>query len=94
MPQEDIKMTKAEFIKQLADKKGSTQKDAAEFLKAFEDVAKDTLKSGDDITLIGFIKIFTKDVKERVHKNPKTGEEVIKPAHKVAKAKVSKNILE
>lgn len=87
-------MTKTEFIKALADKKGSTQKDAAEFLKAFEDVTKEALKAGDDINLIGFIKIFVKDVEERVHKNPKTGEQVIKPAHKAAKAKVSKNILE
>ena len=86
-------MTKTEFIKAIQAKATieSPQKDVADILNAIENVVKDTVISGDEVTIPGICKIKSKDVPERTGKvmlGDKAGETWVKPAHKEATVKI------
>lgn len=86
-------MTKTEFIKAIQAKTNIEipQKDIAEILNAIENVVKDAVIDGDEVTIPGICKVKTKDVPERTGKiilGDKAGETWIKPAHKEATVKV------
>jgi DNA-binding protein HU-beta len=72
-------VTKAELITEIARKAGSTKKDAEKFLEAFIGVVSATAKKGDVIRLprFGVFKVVTR--KERIARNPRTGEKVQVP---------------
>ena len=86
-------MTKTEFIKAIQVKATIEipQKDVADILNAIENVVKDTVISGDEVTIPGICKIKSKDVPERTGKvmlGDKAGETWVKPAHKEATVKI------
>ena len=86
-------MTKTDFIKAIQEKASIEipQKDVAEILNAIENVVKDAVIDGDEVTIPGICKIKTKDVPERTGKvmlGDKAGETWIKPAHKEATVKI------
>ena len=86
-------MTKTEFIKAIQEKATIEipQKDVADILNAIENVVKDTVISGDEVTIPGICKIKSKDVPERTGKvmlGDKAGETWVKPAHKEATVKI------
>ena len=86
-------MTKTDFIKAIQGKASIEipQKDVAEILNAIENVVKDAVIDGDEVTIPGICKIKTKDVPERTGKvmlGDKAGETWIKPAHKEATVKI------
>lgn len=86
-------MTKTEFIKAIQSKATIEipQKDVADILNAIENVVKDTVISGDEVTIPGICKIKSKDVPERTGKvmlGDKAGETWVKPAHKEATVKI------
>ena len=76
-------MTKAELIAEIAKRAGSTKKDAEKFLNAFVETVTETAKSGDTIRLprFGVFKVVTR--KERIARNPKTGEVVKVPKTRI-----------
>lgn len=76
-------MNKTEFIREIANKTGSTIKDAAAFVAAYNDVVAETLKKGDKVTLVGFGTYSVKNREARTAINPMTKKEV-----KVAACKV------
>jgi len=88
-------LSKGEFVSALAAQREVTKKEASELLddvfavidSALIDELKD-VKLGD----IGTLKVV--EVPERTHKNPKTGEAVIKPKHYAVKFKTNKNFKE
>ncbi len=73
----------------------SSEASVTRHLSAILDTIKDELKTdGGNVALIGFGTFSKRDVPEREYRNPQTGEPVLKPATKVAKCKLSKNILD
>ena len=95
-------MTKNDFSKAIQEKLSIDipRKDVAEILSAIENVVKDAVINGDEVTIPGICKIKTKDVPERTGKvmlGEKAGETWVKPAHKEAAVKILpslKNIFE
>ena len=69
-------MTKVELVSKIADKCGSTKKDAEKALTAVIESVTEALQAGDKVSLIGF---GTFEVKERAAKegvNPRTGKKI------------------
>ena len=80
-------MTKTEFIKAIQAKATIEipQKDVADILNAIENVVKDTVISGDEVTIPGICKIKRTG---KVMLGDKAGETWVKPAHKEATVKI------
>lgn len=83
-------MTKVELVSRIADKCGSTKKDAEKALTAVIESVTEALQAGDKVSLIGF---GTFEVKERAAKegvNPRTGKKISIAARKVPAFKAGK----
>ncbi len=83
-------MTKVELVSKIADKCGSTKKDAEKALTAGIESVTEALQAGDKVSLIGF---GTFEVKERAAKegvNPRTGKKIKIAARKVPTFKAGK----
>jgi len=84
-------MNKSELVSAVAAKTELTKADTERALKAFLETITDTLKDGDQVTLIGFGTFLVRERKARTGRNPRTGETIqIKaannPAFKAGKA--------
>lgn len=69
-------MNKSEFIDAIAEDAGLTKTDAAKALDAMISVVTDTLKEGDQVTLVGFGTFSVKKRNARTGRNPRTGEAI------------------
>lgn len=83
-------MNKSELIQAIADEAELNKRDAAEFVDAFVSVVTQTLKDGQDITLVGFGSFHTAQSAERKGHNPKTGEPLTIAARKTPKFRPGK----
>jgi len=81
-------LTKAQLITTLAEKNDLTKKQAADFLTSLCELAYKVAKVGFPIP--GLSKLELKNRKERMGRNPATGESIKIPAKKVLKFRVSK----
>jgi len=84
-------MNKSELVSAVAAKTDLTKADTERALKAFMETITETLKDGDQVTLIGFGTFLVRERKARTGRNPRTGETIqIKaannPAFKAGKA--------
>ena len=86
-------MNKSGLVEAYAKELNTTKVEAERNLDAFIKVIKDTLKSGEDIKLVGFTDWLVQEKPAHEAKNPKTGEKVQVEAKTVVKAKASKTIL-
>lgn len=75
-------MTKLEFINYYSESHNTTKKAATEIVENMIETITEVLANGDDISIVGFGKIGTKERAGRVGRNPKTGEEIQIPASK------------
>lgn len=82
-------MTRSDLIRATAKKAEKTIKETTVIVAALEDAVFETLKSGEDIEVMGFGSLKIKDVPEQTLRNPSTGKPVNVPAHKTVKAKIS-----
>ncbi|MAQ18088.1 MAG: integration host factor subunit alpha [Sandaracinus sp.] len=83
-------MTKAEIIDAVYEKVGGfSKKEAAEIVEAVFDVMKEVLADGANIKISGFGKFEVRDKKERVGRNPQTGEPIPISARRVLSFKPS-----
>ena len=87
----EVQMNKAEFISAIAEAAGSSKSDATAHVEAMINVVTNTLKSDDQVTLVGFGTFLAKKRDARTGRNPRTGESIqIKastvPAFKAGKA--------
>lgn len=74
-------MNKKEQIVTLAEKLDTTQKEAERIYNIFCDLIEQGAKESDEFRL-GKVLYFKKKQKpDRMYRNPKTGEEIFKPAH-------------
>ena len=84
-------MNRMELVAAVAKKADLSKKDAEAAVKGVFDAITDALVEGDKVQLIGF---GTFDVAERAARSPKTGEEIVVPAHKAVRFKASKVLKE
>lgn len=87
-------MTKKEFIEKYAAKTGLTKKEATDQIEGFLEVVEDALSEGNNVQFVGWGTFEVKQTKERLGRNPKTGEEIMIPARKVVKFKAGKKLAE
>ena len=87
-------MNKSELIAAAAERSGITKKDAEQVIGAAFDVIIAQLQKGEKVQISGFGTFEVKERKERVGRNPLTGEAVQIPANKVPAFKVSSTLKE
>ena len=78
-------ITKTEFISRMAKKGGITKVEANGGVDAFIETLIDCLKEDGGVKFVGFGRFELKTVKERMGRNPKTGEACIIPGHRRVK---------
>ena len=84
-------MNKAELITALQNHSGlANKKDIEAVLEGLSAVITETLKAGDDVTLIGLGKFSAQAKPERQGRNPKTGEALTIAASNAAKFTAAK----
>ena len=85
---------KADIVEQVYQKVGFTRQEASEAVEVLLGEMKAALGSGESIRIVGFASFNLRQKKERIARNPKTGETVwIKP-RRVLTFKPSKQLLE
>ncbi|WP_063653662.1 HU family DNA-binding protein [Candidatus Arsenophonus triatominarum] len=87
-------MNKTELISKVAEKSGLSKKDAEKSVNAFIESVTESLKSGNDVQLIGFGSFQVKQRAARGGRNPKTGEVLKIAAASVPCFKAGKSLKE
>lgn len=82
-------MTKSDIVNHLSNKLGTTKKLSTEFVEEFVGLAYKEAKK--DFVIPGLGKLHVASRKRRKGRNPATGEEIMIPAKKVVKFRVSKS---
>lgn len=83
-------MNKSELVAMMAEKANLSKKDAEKALNAFVESVQETVKTGDQISLVGFGKFELRKRKSREGKNPRTGEKLTMAACSVPAFKAGK----
>jgi DNA-binding protein HU-beta len=84
-------MNKAELIEQIAKDAGLTKVQANEVLNSFTNAVVNTLKKGENVTLVGFGTFSVSQRSARNGRNPQTGEVIKIKARKLPKFKAGKD---
>ncbi len=87
-------MNKGELVEKISAVTGLTKKDSEGAINAFVDTIQAALKKGDKVAIAGFGTFDVSSRKERVGRNPQTGEEIKIPASKTPKFKAGKSFKE
>lgn len=73
-------MNKKELSAEIASKAGVTQADAESCVTAMMEVVAAEVSKGGEVNIPGYVKFSRKDTKERMGRNPRTGEARLIPA--------------
>jgi DNA-binding protein HU-beta len=84
--------TKAELVTAIAEKAGINKNQAKDALEAFIESVTDSLKSGNDVRLVGFGTFKAVARAAGTARNPRTGETVNRPASKTARFQVGEGL--
>lgn len=76
-------MTKADIVEAMYQKIGFSKKEAADLVEMVFDTIKDTLGKGEKIKISGFGNFVVREKRERIGRNPQTGETIKISARKV-----------
>lgn len=87
-------MKKAEFVKLVAEKLGTSQKEASVVLEEVFGAVEEALVEHGEVPVGNLGKFVVTERSERNGVNPKTGESLVIPATNVVKFKASKHIKE
>ena len=83
-------MTKADIVENVYEGLGGyTKKEAAELVEFVFDTMKETLADGEKIKISGFGNFVVREKRQRVGRNPQTGDEIVISARKVLTFKPS-----
>ena len=83
-------MTKADIVENVYEKLGGfTKKEAADMVDVVFETIKDTLANGEKLKISGFGNFVVRDKRQRVGRNPQTGEEITISARRVLTFKPS-----
>lgn len=85
-------LSKSELVKKVAEKSGKSNKDVAAITDTLLEIVRETLVSGDAVTLIGFGTFKTAMAAEREATNPRTGAKVQVPAKRRVKFTAGKEL--
>ena len=69
-------MVKADIVDLVHEKVGFTKAEASEVVEAILQVIKETLQNGEVVQVVGFGSFTVRNKRERIGRNPKTGEEI------------------
>jgi nucleoid DNA-binding protein len=83
-------MTKLEIINEVSEKIGLPRNISEKAVEAIIGLIKETLQKGEPVILRKFGSFHVKDKKERIGRNPKTGEEATISARRVVRFKSGK----
>jgi integration host factor subunit alpha len=75
-------MTKAEIVYAVQNGTGVSNKDAAVLVESLFEMIKEHLEKGKDIKMPGFGNFLVREKRERIGRNPKTGEAIPVTARK------------
>jgi DNA-binding protein HU-beta len=78
-------MTKAELVASIAEKSGLNKNQAKDALEAVIDSITDAMKASTEVRIVGFGNFVPVDRPEGMARNPRTGEQVKRPASKTVK---------
>lgn len=81
-------MTKAELVASISDRTGLTRTQAREALDAFTGVVTESLKRGEEVRLVGFGAFTPVARKAGTARNPKTGQQVQRPASNTCRFRI------
>lgn len=87
-------MVKDDIIDIVYKKVGFTHSEAVAVVELIFEAIKERLMEGEDVNIVGFGKFCLRDKKERVGRNPKTGQEFKITARRVLTFKPSENLKE
>lgn len=76
-------MTKADIVEKVYQKIGFSKKEASELVEMVFDQLKDKLCDGDKVKISGFGNFVVREKKERVGRNPQTGDQIKISARRV-----------
>ena len=83
-------MTKTDIVNQISENvNGITKADINTVLDEFKNVVFDAMEMKENVNWVGFMKIERIPVKERKGRNPRTGKDMIIPAHDVVRIHAS-----
>lgn len=82
-------VTKADIIEKVYERIGFSKKEASDLVEKAFDAIKEELRNGEKVKISGFGKFVVKSKKDRVGRNPRTGEEMVITARRVITFKVS-----
>lgn len=85
-------INKKEFADRMAENGGTTKKAAYQAVDAFIETLMDYLGEGEKVMIMGFGRFEMRTAKERVGRNPKTGDECIIPEHRRVKFTASESL--
>ena len=85
-------MTKAELVAAVADQAGLSREAAKKAIDAFTDSVVGALKKGEDVRLVGFGTFLPVQRAAGMARNPRTGEQVARPASKTARFRVGEGL--
>ena len=85
-------MTKAELISAISEKAGLNKIQARDALEALLSSVTDSLKSGNDVRLVGFGTFKAVDRKAGTARNPRTGETVKRAASRTARFRIGEGL--
>ena len=85
-------MTKAELIAAMADEAGLSREQAKKALDAFTNNVTASLKSGNDVRLVGFGTFAAVNRAAGTARNPRTGQTVARPASKTCRFRVGEGL--
>jgi DNA-binding protein HU-beta len=89
---EGVVVNKEELVKRVAEKVQKTKKETGEVVEALFEVIGEALEKGEKIDVRSTLTLEPVDVEAKTYRNPRTGEEVQKPATKRVKAKAGSKL--
>ncbi|MCB0421173.1 MAG: integration host factor subunit alpha [Bdellovibrionales bacterium] len=76
-------VTKADIVEKVYDKIGFSKKEASELVEMVFGQLKDVLKDGDKVKISGFGNFLVREKKQRIGRNPQTGDQITISARRV-----------
>ncbi|WP_051357731.1 HU family DNA-binding protein [Leisingera caerulea] len=83
-------MTKSDYVGAIAEKAGVTKAEAEKIVNAIDEVTREQVAGGATVPIPGVGKVAAVDKPERTMRNPATGENFVKAAHKAPKVTIGK----
>jgi integration host factor subunit alpha len=82
-------LTKADLTQNITKQNGFTKGNSSKILQLLIEIIKRKLESGEDVLITGFGKFCVKEKRQRIGRNPITGEDMMVRPHRVVKFRCS-----